>query len=78
MKTIKSKDGTSIAFDRIGNGQPIIFVDGAFCSRSFGPMTKLAKLLAKTAFIVSIDVFVLLLALPHLSEDLGTNSIQQL
>ncbi|MDQ7806760.1 MFS transporter [Amycolatopsis sp. A133] len=34
--------------------------------------------LALTAMLVSVDVFVLLLALPHLSADLGADSIEQL
>jgi hypothetical protein len=46
MSRVISKDGTAIAFDRLGKGQPIILVDGALCSRSFGPMPKLAPLLA--------------------------------
>lgn len=46
MSTILSKDGTVIAFDELGNGEPIILVDGALCSRAFGPLPKLAQLLA--------------------------------
>jgi pimeloyl-ACP methyl ester carboxylesterase len=46
MSKVLSKDGTAIAFDKVGHGQPIILVDGALCSRSFGPMPKLAQLLA--------------------------------
>ena len=34
---IRSKDGTAIAFSRVGNGQPIISVDGAVAYRSFNP-----------------------------------------
>ena len=46
MGTVHSKDGTAIAFDRVGSGEPVILVDGALCSRSFGPLPKLAPLLA--------------------------------
>src|SRR5215467_11226568 len=46
MNTVTSKDGTTIAFDRQGNGPPVILVDGALCSRSFGPMGPLSALLA--------------------------------
>jgi pimeloyl-ACP methyl ester carboxylesterase len=46
MSTILSKDGTVIAFDELGNGEAIILVDGALCSRAFGPLPKLAQLLA--------------------------------
>ena len=40
-----SKDGTPIAYERLGSGPPLILVDGALCSRAFGPMPKLAPLL---------------------------------
>src|SRR5260370_5600951 len=46
MKAI-SKDGTVISYDRLGQGPPVILVDGALCSRAFGPMPKLAALMAK-------------------------------
>jgi pimeloyl-ACP methyl ester carboxylesterase len=46
MNTTISKDGTIIAYDTIGSGPPLILVDGALCYRSFGPMPKLASLLA--------------------------------
>src|SRR5467141_2076365 len=50
-----SKDGTAIAFDQFGAGPPIILVDGAFCTRSFGPMPKLAPLLAKHFTVFTYD-----------------------
>src|SRR6266702_1274008 len=43
MNTVQSADGTTIAFTRAGQGPPLILVDGALCSRSFGPMPKLAE-----------------------------------
>ena len=46
MDTVRSKDGTVIAFDRSGEGPPLILVDGALCSRALGPMPKLATHLA--------------------------------
>jgi pimeloyl-ACP methyl ester carboxylesterase len=36
-----------IAYDRSGSGPALILVDGALCSRSFGPSAKLAPLLAR-------------------------------
>ena len=47
MNRAISKDGTPIAYERLGTGQPLILVDGALCSRSFGPMPRLAALLAE-------------------------------
>ena len=55
MKKVISKDGTTIAFDQFGKGQPIILVDGALCSRSFGPMPKLAPLLAQHFTVFMYD-----------------------
>lgn len=53
-KTI-SKDGTPIAFDRVGNGPALILVDGAMCSRAFGPMPALARRLASHFTVVHYD-----------------------
>ena len=47
MSAAISKDGTRIAYERIGSGPPLILVDGAMCSRAFGPMPKIAALLAQ-------------------------------
>jgi pimeloyl-ACP methyl ester carboxylesterase len=41
-----SRDGTTIAYERSGRGPSLVIVDGALCSRSFGPSAGLAKLLA--------------------------------
>lgn len=46
MPTVRSHDGTAIAYDRSGAGPTVILVDGAMCYRSFGPMRPLADLLA--------------------------------
>lgn len=55
MKKVISKDGTPIAYEQLGKGQPIILVDGALCYRSFGPMPKLAPLLADHFTVVYYD-----------------------
>jgi pimeloyl-ACP methyl ester carboxylesterase len=55
MKTVRSKDGTSIAFDQAGQGPPLILVDGALCYRASGPMAPLAKLLAPTFTVFTYD-----------------------
>ena len=46
MSTVISKDGTRIVCERSGRGPALIVVDGALCSRAFGPSQKLATLLA--------------------------------
>jgi pimeloyl-ACP methyl ester carboxylesterase len=46
MNTVTSKDGTRIAYERRGSGPPLVLVDGAMCSRAFGPSPSLAPLLA--------------------------------
>lgn len=43
--TTPSADGTSIAFQRSGRGPALVFVDGAFCTRSMGPGKTLAPAL---------------------------------
>jgi pimeloyl-ACP methyl ester carboxylesterase len=45
--TTTSRDGTPIAYERLGGGPALILVDGALCSRAFGPMPKIAPLLAR-------------------------------
>ena len=47
MSHVISKDGTTIAYERSGNGPALILVDGALCSRAFGPTAKLGALLAR-------------------------------
>jgi pimeloyl-ACP methyl ester carboxylesterase len=53
MPNALSVDGTSIAYERSGQGAPVIIVDGALCQRSMGPSRPLAELLSKrfTVFI---------------------------
>jgi pimeloyl-ACP methyl ester carboxylesterase len=55
MEKVISRDGTTIAFDRLGNGMPIILVDGAFCRRKFGPVPKLAPILAQQFTVFAYD-----------------------
>ena len=52
---VMSKDGTTIAFDRVGRGPPVILVVGALCSRSLGPGVKLAPELAKQFTVFTYD-----------------------
>jgi pimeloyl-ACP methyl ester carboxylesterase len=55
VNTVHSKDGTTIAFDRIGGGPPLILVDGALCSRAMGPCGPLATLLAAHFTVFTYD-----------------------
>ncbi len=55
MSTVRSADGTTIAYTRAGQGPPLILVDGALCSRSFGPMPKLAEQLAAHFTVYTYD-----------------------
>jgi len=55
MTKVISKDGTAIAFDKLGHGEPVILVDGALCSRAFGPLPKLAQLLAPHFTVFNYD-----------------------
>jgi pimeloyl-ACP methyl ester carboxylesterase len=56
MKTVVSKDGTTIAFDQVGNGPAVIFVDGGLQYRAFDQgMAPLAELLAPHFTVIHYD-----------------------
>jgi pimeloyl-ACP methyl ester carboxylesterase len=55
MNTVRSADGTTIAYTRAGQGPPLLLVDGAMCSRSFGPMPKLAEQLKARFTVFTYD-----------------------
>jgi pimeloyl-ACP methyl ester carboxylesterase len=55
MSVVRSTDGTTIAYERRGSGAPLIVVDGALCSRAFGPSPKLAPLLARHFTVFTYD-----------------------
>lgn len=55
MDKVRSRDGTLIAFDRLGSGPPLVLVDGAMCHRALGPTPKLAPLLAKEFTVFAYD-----------------------
>jgi pimeloyl-ACP methyl ester carboxylesterase len=53
MERVHSKDGTTIAFDRLGEGPPVIVVGGATCDRA---MTRpLAEQLAQHFTVINYD-----------------------
>lgn len=55
MPRVASHDGTVIGYDRRGSGPALILVDGALCSRAFGPTPKLAPLLADRFTVYTYD-----------------------
>ncbi|MEV0716443.1 alpha/beta hydrolase [Asanoa sp. NPDC050611] len=55
MGKVTSTDGTTIAFERTGDGPPVILVDGAMCYRASGPMRPLAALLGKHFTVYAYD-----------------------
>jgi pimeloyl-ACP methyl ester carboxylesterase len=55
MTIVRSKDGTAIAFDRIGHGSPLILVDGALCYQGMGQSAQLAEILAHDFTVFTYD-----------------------
>ena len=55
MDKATSRDGTAIAFDRSGEGPPVILVDGALSYRASGPNGPLAALLDKRFTVFTYD-----------------------
>jgi pimeloyl-ACP methyl ester carboxylesterase len=55
MSQVRSADGTAIGYERSGSGPALILVDGALCSRAFGPTPKLAPMLASHFTVYAYD-----------------------
>ncbi|RUT31838.1 alpha/beta hydrolase [Paenibacillus zeisoli] len=55
MYTVTSKDGTQIAYDKVGQGPALILVGGAFSYRKFPQMVKLASLLSERFTVYNYD-----------------------
>ncbi|MFF1878951.1 alpha/beta fold hydrolase [Leifsonia sp. NPDC058230] len=55
MSTLVSPDGTTIAFETVGDGPALILVDGASCYRDAGPMRSIADALSVTFEVVLYD-----------------------
>src|SRR5262252_10912324 len=55
MDTVTSKDGTTIAYDKQGDGPALIVVDGALSVHSSGGKAELAKLLAPRFTVYGYD-----------------------
>ncbi len=54
-RTVASADGTRIAYSVVGSGPVLVLVDGALCSRAFGPLPALADELADRFTVVTYD-----------------------
>lgn len=55
MEFVKSKDGTFIAFDRLGEGPAVILVSGAFIDRAHAFNVELSRILASQFMVINYD-----------------------
>lgn len=55
MEHVRSADGTKIAYERTGEGRPLILVDGALSYRALGSARPLASLLARRFSVLTYD-----------------------
>ncbi|MFF0829269.1 alpha/beta fold hydrolase [Brevibacillus sp. NPDC003359] len=55
MKTIQSKDGTTLAYDVYGSGPALLFITGATCFRSFEPVLHDAHVFAEHFTVYNYD-----------------------
>ena len=52
---VTSKDGTRIAYEKVGTGPALVLVDGALCYRDFGPCRSLAEFLSDSFTVYFYD-----------------------
>lgn len=55
VSKILSSDGVAIAYDRVGQGPPLILVGGAFSYRAFPGLVELAELLSQHFTVINYD-----------------------
>ncbi|MDQ0227286.1 alpha/beta fold hydrolase [Metabacillus niabensis] len=55
MYSVTSKDGTKIAYDKVGQGPALILVGGAFSYRKFPQQVELAYLLSEYFTVYNYD-----------------------
>ncbi len=55
MHTVRSSDGTTIAYDRQGDGPAVVLVNGALGYRKFKLMTALTDLLSERCTVINYD-----------------------
>ena len=54
-RTTTSRDGTRLAYTKLGSGPAVVLVDGAFCYRENGPSAAMAALLAPQFTVFAYD-----------------------
>jgi len=55
MLSVRSEDGTKIAYEQTGSGPPLMLVDGALCHRANGPARALARELSSGFTVYTFD-----------------------
>jgi pimeloyl-ACP methyl ester carboxylesterase len=55
VQNVTSSDGTTIAFDRSGEGPPVVVVGGAFSQRRYPDLVRLAELLGERFTVINYD-----------------------
>jgi pimeloyl-ACP methyl ester carboxylesterase len=55
MNHVTSPDGSRIAYDQAGAGDPVILIDGALCSRELGPFPPAVAALADRFTVIHYD-----------------------
>jgi pimeloyl-ACP methyl ester carboxylesterase len=55
MQTVTSKDGSRIAYDRVGSGPTVVLVAGALGYRKFPQMQQLSRLLSERCTVINYD-----------------------
>ena len=54
-RSVRSADGTSIAYEQVGTGPALVLVDAACGYRGYGPMGSLAVELAPSFTVLTYD-----------------------
>ncbi len=55
FQTTTSADGTDLAYEIHGDGPPLVFVTGAICHRTFGPIRSGTKVLSSAFGVLTYD-----------------------
>lgn len=55
FQTTHSADGTNLAYEIRGDGPPLVYVTGAICHRTFGPIRSGAKVLSSAFRVLTYD-----------------------